>query len=890
MAIIQISKIQQRSGDLVDLPQLDEAEFGFASDAKRLFIGKENPNENIEVLTSYSEISFSQIEGSVGNLNISEVNLDDGQVLAYDGTNWVNRGGEAGGLLTLGNVSNIKIDGGAIGYVLETDGTGNLSWTPKSTIIAFIQDVYIGNGVGANLTTITTTQENFFTQGAAVTITNVPGIGGSVNDLLNGNVYYTDILTSNTFALYTDASLLSPLDASGYTIFPFTSVTATTSGLNEITVGNSAPFANNDSVKFLGNVVGTGLDNDTTYYIYDTPSSTAIQVSVSDDGNVSNIVTLITTTGLTANVYATGGRLVSAVGGAGSSGAGGSSTSVQYNIGGVLTGDAQFTYDPSTTLLTLTNGNMVLGNVNASGTVLATTLQSNTTSVAPLSVASTIRVSNLNVAHSNVSDFGNVTTVTSGTYYPTFVNGASTANYALSSNSNLSFNAATGALSASLLTGTLTTAAQPNITSFGNATNVTVLGNLNPAANVTYSLGNNTNRWNNLYLDGSTIFLGAQTLSSNSTHIILSGILSANVSGNATTAQTVTNNAQPNITSVGTLTSLAVTGNVTAGNVYANSGTIGASLLTGTLTTAAQPNITSLGTLTVLSVNGNITGTNVIANTGSFQGSGNGLFALNASNLTLGTVPTARLTGNYTIDINGNALYANTAGTVVTASQPNITSVGTLTTLSVTGNTTTGGIKTNNYYYANGVAISFAGTYSNSNVASYLPTYTGNVGTGATVFVGTSLTTGANTTAGTITGNWSLSAGSRLTATYADLAEYYSADNHYNIGTVLAFGGEKEVTLAGEETNKVAGVVSAEPAYVMNSNIKCDHPVMIALIGRVPVKVVGKVSKGDMLVSAGNGFAKAVIAMPKVGTVIGKAISEKFDDGEGLVEVMCGRL
>ena len=71
MSIIQISKIQQRSGDLVDLPQLDEAEFGFASDAKKLFIGKTvGESQNIEVLTAYSEIAFDQIDGAVGNLNM----------------------------------------------------------------------------------------------------------------------------------------------------------------------------------------------------------------------------------------------------------------------------------------------------------------------------------------------------------------------------------------------------------------------------------------------------------------------------------------------------------------------------------------------------------------------------------------------------------------------------------------------------------------------------------------------------------------------------------------------------------------------------------------------------------------------------------------------------
>ena len=124
----------------------------------------------------------------------------------------------------------------------------------------------------------------------------------------------------------------------------------------------------------------------------------------------------------------------------------------------------------------------------------------------------------------------------------------------------------------------------------------------------------------------------------------------------------------------------------------------------------------------------------------------------------------------------------------------------------------------------------------------------------------------------------------------ADIAEYYSADKQYIPGTVLEFGGDSEVTLAQSETNKVAGVVSHEPAYVLNGNIEAKHPVMIVLTGRVKVKVIGWVSKGDMLVSAGNGLAKTSIVNPKIGTVIGKAIENKTDSGEGFVEILVGRL
>ena len=149
------------------------------------------------------------------------------------------------------------------------------------------------------------------------------------------------------------------------------------------------------------------------------------------------------------------------------------------------------------------------------------------------------------------------------------------------------------------------------------------------------------------------------------------------------------------------------------------------------------------------------------------------------------------------------------------------------------------------------------------------------------------ITTGANTTQGNITGNWVLTAGSKLQATYADLAEYYEADQNYEPGTVLEFGGEKEVTLAEDGTSRVAGVVSTDPAYAMN--MKCPGiAVAVALQGRVPTKVRGTINKGDMMVSGGNGFARPSSA-PHMGTVIGKAL-ENFDGIEGVIEIAVGRL
>jgi hypothetical protein len=211
----------------------------------------------------------------------------------------------------------------------------------------------------------------------------------------------------------------------------------------------------------------------------------------------------------------------------------------------------------------------------------------------------------------------------------------------IQSNGNVNgSNASLGNLvTANYYSGVLTTAAQPNITSVGTLSSLSVTNDVTAG---------------NVYANSGTI--GASLLT-----------------GTLTTAS------QPNITSVGTLSSVSVTNNVTAGNVYANSGTVGASLLTGTLTTNAQPNITSVGTLSSVSVTNNVTAGNVYANSGTIRGNtltsvGN----VNGANASLGNLVTA----NYF------------TGALTTNAQPNITSVGTLISIAVTGNANIGGLET----------------------------------------------------------------------------------------------------------------------------------------------------------------------------------------------------
>ena len=121
------------------------------------------------------------------------------------------------------------------------------------------------------------------------------------------------------------------------------------------------------------------------------------------------------------------------------------------------------------------------------------------------------------------------------------------------------------------------------------------------------------------------------------------------------------------------------------------------------------------------------------------------------------------------------------------------------------------------------------------------------------------------------------------------MAEKYTADAEYTPGTVLSFGGSQEVTLSLiDADHRVAGVVSTNSAYIMNAGLTSEHVATVALTGRVPCSVTGTVRKGDSMVSAGNGAARAE-ANPAVSTVIGKAL-ENFDGESGVIEVVVGRV
>lgn len=373
---------------------------------------------------------------------------------------------------------------------------------------------------------------------------------------------------------------------------------------------------------------------------------------------------------------------------------------------------------------------------------------------------------------------------------------------------------------------------------------------------------------------------------------------------------------------------ILATGNITGGNLTTGGNVVSTSGITGVTITAsgniAGGNITTAGTANIdtLIVQGQTSLTGNVAAAMNVTGNltANNLSAVNS--LIVGT--TASVVGNVTGGnlITGGLIFAigNINASNVNAGQRMVATgniVGanfsTAGALVATGNVTGGNIDTAGLVSAG--SMSATGNITGGNfIAAGLISATGNVTGGNLVTTGSASVTGNITggnlsvTSGTIivgnilcgSGNLAGNIGNTTTwfgnaylravnALYADLSERYLADASYEPGTILKFGGLAELTVCDSDScTEVAGVVSTNPAYEMNSALAGEHVVKLALAGRVPCRVTGPVWPGAMMVSAGNGLARAE-RNPAMGTVIGKAL-QASDGGQAIIEVVVGRL
>ena len=545
-------------------------------------------------------------------------------------------------------------------------------------------------------------------------------------------------------------------------------------------------------------------------------------------------------------------------------------------------------------------------------------------------------------------DVGAITSGTSaigisGANGNTFMTVGGTANVLVASTTGVAVTgtmSATGNITGSYILGNGSQLTGIDATSIQNGTsNVKVVSS---GGNVTVGVANTSN----VVVVSTTgvAVTGTMSASGNVTggNLLTGGLISATgaITGATITGSTLSSTGNVNTVGVAATGNISTTGNISGGNlivttVFSNYSGATASLSGnidgGNLRTAGQ--VSATGNITGGNVNvGNITiATDLISSLNStitidpatIGNAGlvviNGNLQVNGTTTTINSnvVSTNDLTVNYANNaINSGAangggievgpigspyitwLYNNTAN--VWTSSAGVSAVGNIVT---TGNISGGNLIATTFIgNYSGTTASITGNIDGGNLrTSGLVSATGSI-TGAAI-TGTSLTVSTgNVTLGNIVNAGANGVGNIGSATtffntvfakatsaqYADLAEKYEADAEYAPGTVVEFGGDKEVTLSVEAgSTRVAGVVSTNPSYIMNAGLTAEHVAMVALQGRVPCRVVGTVRKGDMMVAAGNGAAR-VDNSARAGSIIGKAL-ENFDGAEGTIEVVIGR-
>lgn len=447
----------------------------------------------------------------------------------------------------------------------------------------------------------------------------------------------------------------------------------------------------------------------------------------------------------------------------------------------------------------------------------------------------------------------------------------------------------------------------------GSVTYATTAGTVINQQNSATIQATTANIAGNIVLRDSSGSFSAGTVTAASFVGPLTGTVTGNVSGSSAT---VRNSSQPTITSLGTLTELAVTGNVTLSGETTLNGNL---IVNGTTTTVnaatldvADLNIT-IAKNAVNSAAANGAGLTVggagasmvyaslddswnfnkkVAGT-VFYGSGAGLNNIPnsaLSNYTVNVIAGSGLSGGANVQLGQSATISLPAvGTSIsnqfvkisTDVQGRVSGTSAVQASDITGilgsTTVTNATNSTNSTNATNAANVFI-TDNNTNPAIVYPVWVTGTGNTAEYVSSTQLR---------FTPSTGVLYATATSARYADLAEKYQSDAEYGPGTVLVFGGSKEVTTTGHRADvSVAGVVSTAPAYLMNE----DEPnsVAVALRGKVPVKVIGPVKKGDLLVTSYvQGFAESVGKDASFGVaVFAKSLEEDLTPGNKVINAV----
>ena len=413
----------------------------------------------------------------------------------------------------------------------------------------------------------------------------------------------------------------------------------------------------------------------------------------------------------------------------------------------------------------------------------------------------------------------------------------------------------------------------------------------------------------NAFNVGGTIVPAADYIHVGSTNWVPSGTVSTNYTlGNATNRFGTVHTDTLQIGNAGTPQTVGIIGTVNMGNATNRIN----SLFVQDLSIAGDLDFAQVNTLTGLE---DAAISNVILTRGTIATTATAaLDIVNYQTLQNATTSTALVSGKVIVTAPASPAVSHsvflgqgTSGNLDTrahASLSYIPSTGTLSTTAVSATTFTGDLTGDVTGAIAGTTANMSGTVTGDTLTdgtvsinngaitgaqgiTSLATITGSVVTDGTAQITSGAITGATniTATGTVTAN--LFSGVATAARYADLAEKYTTDADYEAGTVVKIGGDAEITMTTEHADtEVFGVISTAPAYLMNKDI---DGLPVALQGRVPVKVIGKVSKGQRLTSSDvPGLAWAVDENTPIQAIIGRSLENKTDGDQGVVEAVIG--
>ena len=703
---------------------------------------------------------------------------------------------------------------------------------------------------------------NLISQGAVIGNVQITGnleLGNlSVSGVINttGNITGGNLVSNAAITAATTINAIGNITGGNVTTAGITS----TGSLTASTTINATGNITGGNVSTAGQVVATGNitgGNVSTAGITSTGSLTA-STTINATGNITG--GNLTTTGITSTGSLTASTTIDATGNI----TGGNLTTTGITSTGSLTASTTINATGNITGGNLsagsgiisTTGNVNGGNVNATAAVTGANLIA-TGNVTGANIVGTTsgRFGNIVISGDDITDTnGRVNFNTAGADVDFAVNGDTTANI---------FYVDAGTGTASFGNATQTTGA---VVSFNTSNSVLLpVGNTvqRPATGVTGMIRFNTTTDSVEFYDADG-WISAGTVFT----VIDSQVFNGDGSTVAFTLDT-TQTTDSCIVSINGVLQIPVTAYAVAGTTLTfteaplSQDVIEVRKITTTVTVKAISNSTGNALIEVEDTSSNvyITGNLVpVANNAQNLGSAtlrwkDGYFSGNSITL-------------------GNIVLKNTSGNTLSFFGPDGTTPGVLSSNNVDTTTIANGTSNVSCATSNGnVNINIGGSqivrFTSGGIDNGQSNGVGNIGTSSSYF---------NTIFAKAT-----------SAQYADLAENYEADAMYEPGTVVCFGGAKEVTVCDvADSTRVAGVISTNPSYLMNSGQTGEHVAAVALQGRVPTKVTGQICKGDLIVSAGDGRGRANNDA-RAGTIIGKALAD-FDGQDGVIEVVVGRV